>query len=319
MSTPVDVAKWAVYTQAPKLLSPRRPAAFRALRPLGQLVGRVARGRSAVLADELERSGLDADPVDCFALTWRVAIDELALGRQTRDTLDAFIRFEGIEHLDEALRYGKGVVWVYPHAGPVMLMLAWLVRHGYPYTQYAARGLAPKDVAEEHPELLGHNKWREAVRQHREADEDTTGATFLTLQEPARRLYRTLEQNELVGIAFDGRIGNKWVPYTFLGRQALFNPGAFRLAASTGARLVPAYTHYPKEGGPAVCRVGESVDPKRKDAGETVLRWVESAIRAAPADYGAWLLHCRERNDIDDHPFFPDHAVDERWKRWVKA
>ncbi len=313
--SPGDFARWAVYVGLRQSLDPRRPRRFADLRRLGALTP-LRRGASrGLLVDEYRRSGLPAAVDAAWRAQLRVAVDELALGRLDRATLGHFVQLEGREHLDAALARGRGVVWVYPHAGAVMLMLAWLVQHGYRYTQYAARGLPPKDVAEAHPELLGHNPWREAVRRARESDEDRTGATFLTLEAPTRELYRTLARNELVGIAFDGRIGNKWRPYTFLGRTALLNPGAFRLAASTGAMLVPCFNTVPADG-PARCIVGAPIDPSRADAAEAVLSFAEGHIRANPAEYGAWLLHCRLRNAIDDHPLFPDHAVDTRWHKW---
>lgn len=301
-----DIARWLVYTQLRRVLRPTSPLPFRALRPVGRLLPSLSPARARLMTDEYQRCGITPCVEQAWLCTWRVALEELVLGQHNEKTLDAFIRFEGIEHLDAARARGKGVVWVYPHAGPVMLMLAWLVAHGYPYTQYAARGLAPKAVADAHPELLGHNRWRQAVRDTREADEDRTGATFLTLDHPARELYRTLGRNELVGIAFDGRIGTKWRPYTFLGRRALLNPGPFRLAASTGAALVPCYTRYPADGGPAICEVGAPISGTDVDADVRVLAWAESAIRRSPAEYGSWLLHCRLRDKIDDHPMFPD-------------
>lgn len=318
LPSPGDVARWAFYVKLRDGLDPARPAGFRALRRLGGLsVARRGAAR-ALLADEYARSGLPPVVDDAWRAQYRVALDELALGRLDRSNIDAFVRVDGREHLDAALAHGKGVVWVYPHAGAVMLMLAWLVLHGYPYTQYAARGLAPKDVAEAHPELLGHNRWREAVRTARESDEDRTGATFLTLEAPARALYRALGRNELVGIAFDGRIGQKWRPYPFLGRTALLNPGAFRLAASTGARLVPCYNTV-SDDGPAVVHIGAPIDPADTNADRAVVAFAESHIRYSPAEYGAWLLHCRARNAIDDHPLFPDHAIDDRWRKWASA
>ncbi|MFZ5477730.1 MAG: lysophospholipid acyltransferase family protein [Myxococcota bacterium] len=309
---PADLARWAFYVQLRRALDPGRPAPFRVLRRLGRLT---AMSPAPLMADEYRRCGIEPCVPAARRAQYRAAVDELVLGKLTRETIDGFVRFEGLQHLDAALARKKGVVWVYPHAGAVMLMLAGLVQRGYRYTQYAARGLAPKEVAEAHPELLGHNRWRAAVREAREADEDHTGATFLTLSAPTRELYRALSRNELVGIAFDGRIGNKWRPFPFLGRTALLNPGPFRLAASTGAMLVPCYNTVQGDG-PALCTVGEPVDPARPDAAEAVLAFAERAIRASPAEYGAWLLHCRLRNDIDDHPLFTDHAVDDRWKRW---
>lgn len=318
LPSPGDLARWGFYVKLRSGLDPSRPAAFRALRQLGALSVLRRGSARALLADEYARCGLPAVVDAAWRAQYRVALDELALGRLDRSNIDAFVRVDGREHLDAALSHGKGVVWVYPHAGAVMLMLAWLVLHGYPYTQYAARGLAPKDVAEAHPELLGHNPWREAVRTAREEDEDRTGATFLTLEAPARSLYRALGRNELVGIAFDGRIGAKWRPYRFLGREALLNPGAFRLAATTGARLVPCYNTV-SDDGPAVVHIGAPIDATRADAAEAVFAFAEERIRRSPAEYGAWLLHCRVRNAIDDHPLFPDHAIDDRWKRWTTA
>ncbi len=316
LTTGADVARFGFYVQLRRILDPERPGVFHALHRADRLVPRVWRAGRGLMEDELLRCGLEPQVDRALRVQYRVAVTELALGRFTRETLEPFVRVEGREHLDSALSHGKGVVWVYPHAGAVMLMLAWLVKNGYPYTQYAARGLAPKDVAEAHNRLLGHNKWRQAVRDAREQDEDQTGGTFLSLSKPARELYRTLARNELVGIAFDGRIGNKWQPHRFLGREALLNPGAWRIAASTGAMIVPCYNTVP-DVGPAVCTIGEPIPPNAPDAAERVLAFAEAQIRRSPAEYGPWLLHCRLRNTIDDHPLFTDQAEDERWRKWT--
>jgi lauroyl/myristoyl acyltransferase len=320
VSGPVDIAKWAFYVHLRKVLDPGRPALMRALQPLGAPIGTtlraVNRGGGRTMEDEFLRSGLEPKVADAWRVQYRVAMEELALGRYSAATIDDWVQMEGIDNLDAALKRGKGVVWVYPHAGAVMLMLAWLVKHGYPYTQYAARGLPPKEMAEVNPEIMGHNKWRAEVRQAREDDEDETGATFLSLSKPTRELYRVLARNELVGIAFDGRIGNKWKEYRFLGRRALLNPGAWRLAASTGAMLVPVYNIVPPDG-KATCVVGPPIDPADPDADAQVLAYAEAQIRRSPAEYGAWLLHCRIRNNVDDHPLFLDYAPDDRHTKWL--
>lgn len=320
MTNPVDVAKWAFYVHLRKALDPEHPALMKGLAPLGAPIGGVLaavnkRG-AQTMEDEFLRSGLEPKVADAWRVQYRVAMEELALGRYTKESINRWMRFEGLEHLDAALKRGKGVVWTYPHAGAVMLMLAGLVKNGYPYTQYAARGLPPKEMAEVNPEIMGHNKWRAEVRQAREDDEDLTGATFLSLSRPTRELYRVLARNELVGIAFDGRIGNKWKEYRFLGRRTLLNPGAWRLAASTGAMLVPAYNVVPRDG-VATCIIGAPIDPADADADAQVLAFAETQIRKSPAEYGPWLLHCRVRNNVDDHPLFLDYAADDRWKKWV--
>ena len=148
-------------------------------------------------------------------MAFRTHLEELLLGKLNPGNIDQWVRFQGIEHVEQALMANKGVIWLYPHAGPVMLMIAGLAHRGIPYTQYAARGQALEALAKEHPDLLAHNPWREAVRRTRENDEDRLPVEYLTLDAPVRTLHRHLAQNRVVGIAFDGRIGNGWFPTPF--------------------------------------------------------------------------------------------------------
>ncbi len=309
LPSPADLARWAFYVHARRGLSPARPALFEGLRHAGRL-SRLRRGEArTLLEDEFQRCGLPDVVDEAWAVQYRVALDELALGRHTPDTLGAFLRFEGLEHLDRALARGNGAVWTFPHAGAVMLMLAGLVQRGHTVTQYAARGLPPREVAEAHPELLGHNPWREDVRRAREQDEDRVGANFVDLSRSPRELYRTLANNGIVCIAFDGRIGTRWVRHPFLGRVANLNPGAFRLAASTGAALLPVFVDS-TAAGPSLVRIGPAVHTTdAEEAMSDALTFAERHIRHMPAAYGAWLLHCRRRSAVDDHPMFEDQRA----------
>jgi lauroyl/myristoyl acyltransferase len=261
---------------------------------------------------------------DAFRIGFQNSLEELLLGKFDRETWSNFMEIRGKEQLDEALERGKGAIILFPHAGNVMLLIAAISYSGYPYTQYAARGLAPEDVAADHPELLGHNRLREAVRMAREDNEDRMPAKFLTLEASARNLYRALANNETVGIAFDGRIGSKFVKVPYLGREALLNPGPFRLAQSTGAAIVPAFctAPYSKKN---VLQFGSPIYPDakgKKGAWKDLMASflndkIEPMIRQNPAEYGLWLAHCRMRASIDDHPFFIDYAPDERYLKYV--
>lgn len=325
---PADLARWAFWVPLRRAVHPTRPRMMRALYTGWRAQYLAAGAGRALMDDEYTRwfgdayspSGRAALVRDAYRAAFRTHMDELLLGRLNRVTVDRYIQFEGWHHLEAALAQGKGVVWAYPHAGSIMLMLAGLALRGVPYTQYAARGLAPEDIARDHPELLASNRWREAVRATREADEDRLPAKFLTLAAPTRTLVRRLADGEVVGLAYDGRIGTKWVPVDYLGRTALLNPGPYRLAALAGAPIVPAFCHTPARG-PAVCQIGAPIQP---DAAPPVLmrRFLdrqEAWLRRHPADYGIWLLHARQRNHIDDHPLFVDHAADQRFRRWMPA
>lgn len=256
---------------------------------------------------------------EAYRMALRNHLEELLLGKLTAETWSKHMRFEGRDNLDSALERGKGVIMLNPHAGNFMLMIASVSLAGYPFTQYAARGLAPQDTAQAHPAVFGHNRFRESARRAREESEDRLPANFISLSTPVRHLYRCLARNEVVGLAFDGRIGSRFVARPFLGREALLNPGAYRMAASTGAAIVPTLCSVPKEG-PNICTFGEPifVDSKRGWQGamdDVIYGAMEPWLRAHPSEYALWLAHCRIRAAVDDHPFFIDYAPDDRYKR----
>jgi lauroyl/myristoyl acyltransferase len=323
---PGDLARFLFWVKLRPWLRADRPARLRAALPLWRLQHRFAAADHALLGEELDRCfGALPAPAQAnriaavYRAAFRAHAEELLLGSLDAQSTPLWMELRGTAHLDAALARGKGVVWVYPHAGPVMVMIAALAFRGYRYVQYAARGLPPAEVAAAHPELAP-NPWRIAVRQAREAAEDRLPARFLTHHEPARALYRALANNEIVGIAYDGRIGNRWAPLPYLGRTALLNPGPWRLAASTGAAIVPAFCHAPEDG-PSVCEIGPPILPDGPWEGLAAqsLAFHQAALRRYPEEIGLWLLHARQRSHIDDHPLFTDQAPPERWARWAPS
>ena len=325
--SPADVARWAFWGPFRDALDPSRPGMVRALHRGWRLQHLAARGGRVLMEDELRRAFGDRfdDPgykelvADAYRCAWRVHLEELLLGKVGPDTVEQYMRFQGRENLDSALAPGKGVVWTYPHAGAVMMMLAWLAHNGYRYVQYAARGLPPPEVAAANPALMATNRLREKVRKVREDNEDKVPCTYLTMDSPTREIYRRLADNELVGIAFDGRAAAKFFVHPLLGRPAVLSTGPYRLAVSTKAAVVPAFCLTPKEG-PAICKVGAPIFPGKdwREVAEEVLRVEEAWLREHPSEYGIWLLHCRRRAGMDDHPLYGDSAPDERWKRWER-
>jgi lauroyl/myristoyl acyltransferase len=320
MTSPKDIARWAFWVPFRSALDPQRPDQLRRLYPLWRAQHALAKGQRARIEQELVLRFGDARPdriQDCYRIAFRVHAEELLLGKLSAETVGNYMQFQGREHLDDALAHGKGAIICQPHAGNVMMMIALLSLHGYDYTQYAARGLAPTDVAQAHPDTFGHNRWREQARAAREANEDKLPARFLTLDTSARELYRRLGDNGLVGITYDGRIGSKFVGVDYLGSRALLNPGAFRLAARTGATLLPVFNACPADG---VNRCVVQPGLRGTDWRELMVRFLrdhaEPWLRENPAHYGVWLAHCRERAGVDDHPLFVDYAPDDRYTRW---
>ncbi len=318
--SPKDVARWLFWVKFREALDPERPERLARLYPLWRAQYALARGQRALMADEYRRwrgAAPEALLEDAYRVTFRVHLEELLLGKLTASNWQHWMRVEGLENLDRALSRQKGAVLLFPHAGNFMFMHAIMGLLGHRYTQYAARGMAPPEVALAHADVFANNKWRREARAAREGNEDRLPISFISLDTPVRHLYRCLGRNELVGIAFDGRIGGKWVKAPYLGRTALLSPGPYRLVASTGAALVPVYCATPAEG-PGVTTVGEPLDGK--DPERLMSRFLDEHVGpwlgAHPAEYGTWLAHCRERAGVDDHPLFTDYAPDDRWKAW---
>jgi len=324
--TASDLARWAFWVGLRKGLSPDHPGVVRALAKGWRLQWMACPADRALMADEYKRwlgdtlttRGHNRLVAEAYRSAWRVHLDELLLSQLNPENIDAWVKIRGEHRLKAALDQGVGVILVYPHAGPVMLMIAALAHKKYPYVQYAARGLAPKDMAQTHPELLAHNPLRAAIRKSREAHEDSLNVEYLTLDAPVRTLHRRLQSGHIVGIAFDGRIGSGWAPTPFLGRTALLSPGPWKLAASTKAIVLPVFCHGPKTG-PAIVEIGSSIQGHQdwKEVASLAIRQQTAWLRRHPESYGLWLLHTRKRAGIDDHPLFIDVAPDERYRAWM--
>lgn len=322
-TTPGDIARWLFWVQLRRVLPVSRPGLIRTVYPLWWLQYLSAGPRRSLMADELRRTFGRADEAmirDAYRIAFRVHFEELLLGKLTAENYSRYMTFDGREHLDAALARGKGAIILLPHAGNVMMMIAAVSLAGYKYTQYAARGLAPDAVAQQFPDVFGHNRWRKEAREAREANENRLPARFLTMETPLREMFRSLERNEVVGFAYDGRIGGKFVKVPYLGREALLSPGAYRMAARTGAAIVPTFCSCPDDG-PNICHFSPPIFPEGRSAEQLMAQFVteeEKWIRRFPETYGIWLLHCRMRPDVDDHPFFIDYAPDDRWKKHLR-
>ena len=328
-----DIARYLYWVELRRLVRPDRDQPVRLLGKLAGSAQWARAGRRLDLLDaELQRtfphlSGPERRRVarESIELWARCHAEELLLGTLTPETIGRWIRWRDREHLDAALAPGKGGIYLFPHAGNYMFGIALTGLSGYPLNQLAARGFPPPErriAGQMEPSPLNVK-----ARQARDDAEDALPVNFMDMERDSTRdLFRALRRGELVGIAADGRGGSKFRPLTFLGRPALFATGPWRLAASTGAAIVPVTTELADDGFhehvvlPPVFPDMDLPVQERCDAlQQGWLRQMEPWLQAHPASYAKWLLHAAERVAMDDHPLFTDIATDERWRRYEDA
>ncbi len=308
----LDVLRWLHLSVLVPMVPPGRPSAVRRLgRLLTPMYERSFGLRhTPILEDEFRRcfgADLPAERLDEMVRgTWRmqvrVNLEEAVLPRLTRGQLEGYCRVVGQEHLDRALERGKGAVMAFLHFGQHWFLPVWCGHNGYTWNQVAAAGRPPEDKWQ--PTWFGRqvfdarDEWFEALP-----------VRFLPLDTPHRVLVRGLQRNELVGIAVDGRIGTKFAQVRFLNRDALFAPGAIKLARIAGAPIVPCATVVGADGRQQVTFLEPLDPPRRGDVTEAVQQLVdrlEPFVVAHPDHYGSWLHHIRRHLGWDDHPQFLD-------------
>lgn len=143
--------------------------------------------------------------------------------------------FRGLEHLDGALKKGRGCILLHAHFGPTQLPLHALGLLGYTAVQL---GL-PTD---EGLSFIG----RHVAFKLRLRYEKKILATILPATSFLRPLFEALKKNCIVLMTGDGagktKFIGKVVTEDFLGVKTFFTPGAQNLAEKTGAAVVPMFT-----------------------------------------------------------------------------
>lgn len=194
------------------------------------------------------------------------------LGRPPRHSLPLVRETHGFEHLEQALRTGRGVLFATPHLG------AWEL------SAVAAAERIPMTVLYRPARIAAFDDLVSAARARLGLHPVPTNASGV------RALHRALQRGEAVGILPDQepRAG-QGVFAPFFGRPALTMTLVSRLAQRSGASVIIATTpRLPNGRGfsiriwPADERVADA-DPVT--AATAINREVERAIALAPAQY----------------------------------
>ncbi len=165
---------------------------------------------------------------DSYARYW---LESFRLTGMGPADLDAGIVAEGIDHLDDGLAAGKGVIMALPHLGGWDFGGAWLATQGYPIT-VVVEPLEP-------PELF---EWFVEFRRRLGLDVIPLGP------DAGRKVLRALRRNEVVGLLCDRDIDGNGVEVDFFGERTTLPAGPVTLALRTGAALLPTAVYFEGDG-----------------------------------------------------------------------
>ena len=170
--------------------------------------------------DELDE--LTRDALRSYARYW---CEAFRLPAMTIDTLLPDIDIAGTEYLDAALAEGNGAVVALPHTGNFDVVGVWAV-HRYGRLTTVAQRLRP-----------------ESLYRRFAAYRESLGFEILPLTggetSTARTLLARLRANGIVCLVSERDITETGVPVTFFGEHTTMPAGPARLAAATGAALLP--------------------------------------------------------------------------------
>jgi len=163
-----------------------------------------------------------------FANYYKRHVETVFFGCLDRRRIEEIVRVKGLEHVDEALSKGKGVILLLSHFGSFLLPLPFLGYRGYKVNQVTGRQI--------HGSLLAERIW-----EWRRAEAEKLPVRFIQVGRFLRPLFEAFARNEMIAIAFDGRDGTTWADAEFFGGKVRFSTGPFDLARRTGAVIIPTF------------------------------------------------------------------------------
>lgn len=204
--------------------------------------------------------------------------------------LQTILNIHGLDHLEDALKGGRGAIIGHFHFGAKFLLIIALGLKKYPINQVAYH--MPKEELTFIREKISLNQRLKIERSFR--------VNYLYLNRSIRRVFSCLENNEILMVAIDGR-GNLTQPFSgsvcvdFLGRKTYFARGIATFARTSKAPLLPAAV-FRKDDGTYSIVIRPPIDIDYEKENPQIIRDVIEK------------LSCIFEQDIRQHP--------DQWEYW---
>lgn len=173
-----------------------------------------------VMGDNVDDRALRHMMRRAYSNYFRFLVDWLRLPRVPAEQTDRLVQSAGWEHLDEALRAGRGVIFCSFHLGNWEMAASVLAARGYPINVVVDSFEPPK-----------LNELIQSVR-------TTKGVTIIPLENSATKIIRVLRRNEILALLIDRPSPDDGVPVRLCGEETALPAGAAQLALRTGAKIV---------------------------------------------------------------------------------
>ena len=201
------------------------------------------------------------------------ATDFLRLSFMTPEQLQSICTLTGKEHLDEALKEGRGAILFAPHLGPWELAGAYLPTIGYRLNT----------VAVEHPSRRVTRLFSGVRRRW--------GLVDYPLRACAGELVRALGKGEIAVLLIDRNFSKRGLRHRFLGAEAIVPTGHVVLSLRSGAPLLPCCCYYRGDERVEIV-IGERVrthEPATAvELADACLARIEDFVRAYPDQWFAF-------------------------------
>jgi KDO2-lipid IV(A) lauroyltransferase len=206
------------------------------------------------------------------------------------------IRVQGLEHLQHALAKGHGAL---------LLESSFLGRRNLAKVALHARGV---DIVQVHASDHLAGFWsrretrvrRDVIRPFLEARELQFVREIVRIAraEPSlaftRRLMSVLQDNRVLCLSGEGRIGQKTVLVRFLAEERRFATGAMSLAKHSGAPLLPLFCWRDPDGEVTLvieAPIDVATGARAAEAGTAAyIRLLDSYVRRYPSEYYGWHI-----------------------------
>jgi KDO2-lipid IV(A) lauroyltransferase len=181
--------------------------------------------------DKLSVAGLRRLTRGFFQAFGQNLIDIFMIPLADKEYIRKFVSVEGGEHVEEALKKGKGVILLGVHEGSWELSNAICGNLGFPFVLFVRGQKYPRLE-----ELLNTYRLRR-------------GCKIIQRRNDTRQLIEALRDNQVIGMTAD-QGGKNGIHVQFFGRDATFAQGAVRLALKYGTTIIPGF--YVRTSGPHI-------------------------------------------------------------------